>query len=193
LDLGPALPHVFVVQHIGAEKMHMRSVGSAVCALLGEHPRALAPTALVAKKDRKAFAGLLHKAIRDPAIVFMSLRGSGQNDGQSSPAVQPATQLAMQMILLPLRDQEGQITRVLGCIDGADLPPQLGRVQANGFSLVNYFIRPLKSAEYSTTDSAYDNSPPDSFYDKDDGGAGSTAPPAPKVPHLRVIKGGKNQ
>ena len=96
LDLGPALSQVFVVQHKGAEKMRMRSVGSTVCALLGEPPRALVPTALVAKKDRKAFAGLLRKSIRDPAIVFLSLRGSAQKDMQSAPAVQPA----MQMVLL---------------------------------------------------------------------------------------------
>lgn len=106
-SLGPALPYAFLAERVAASTLRLRVAGRALELIAGMEVRGLPLTALFSVPARKSLAAAIPTMMEQPALVEMPL---SLNAG----ALQRAQK--GRMILLPLRDDAGGLTRVMGAI-----------------------------------------------------------------------------
>jgi hypothetical protein len=151
--LAPALPHVFIAELVTPRVARMRLVGHKMEDMLDMDMRGMPLTALFTMAGRTVVTDALEQVGRG-ARVSLPLEGER---GFGQPA------MSGQLILLPLCDGAGQITRVLGVLD---YQGTIGRAPRR-FSVttaVPHALPPLATAPATTT---------------------------PRKPAFRVIEGGK--
>jgi hypothetical protein len=111
-DIDPArieaaLPCTFVAERLAPGLAQIRVAGQEVSALLGQEARGLPLSMLFDYRSRDPLAGWMEQVFALPALV-------------STPVAAPwslgRSHLMGQMLLLPLADQTGQATRVMGAI-----------------------------------------------------------------------------
>lgn len=108
LDAGRmagALPHAFILERAAPGVARFRIAGQAVTALLGGEPRGLPLSVLFAPDSRPDLQGWLERCFRGPALVDLMVQ---------APQGALRQPLRGRLLLLPLLDQEGEVTRALG-------------------------------------------------------------------------------
>ncbi|MFP4328733.1 MAG: PAS domain-containing protein [Paracoccaceae bacterium] len=103
-----ALEYAFIAERIAPGHARLRVAGMHLSDLVGMEARGMPLSTLIAAQGRRAFAETLEKVFAQPAIARLSLRaqaGFGRPD------------LEGQMLLLPLRSESGEVSRVLGCLE----------------------------------------------------------------------------
>lgn len=105
--IDAALPHAFILQRVAPGIARMRVAGQKIHDLLRMDARGMPVSALFAPDSRDRLRDLVEAAFTQPAIVAASLMSAGQ---MFRPAL-PAT-----MLMLPMRDERGDISRVLGAL-----------------------------------------------------------------------------
>ncbi len=106
--LGDALRVCFIAEHIVPGQARLRVTGRHLGDLFGMEPRGMPVGALFAPASRREAARLLELTCRRPALTQAWLEsGAGIGRGR----------LEGTLVLAPLLDEHGQITRLLGAIE----------------------------------------------------------------------------
>ena len=103
-QIKSALKHTFILEFDPIGGIRFRLAGEKICALMGMDLRGMPAYSLIDISDRQEFEHTLHTMTRKPEIVEYRL--SGNCGGEHSPTAR--------MLLLPMQDADGNITRVLG-------------------------------------------------------------------------------
>jgi len=125
-----ALEHAFILERVATGVARMRIAGSHLHDLMGMEARGMPITAFFEHDDRLRVSELLEEVFQTPgtADVMMHSRGSlGQPE------------LNARMVLLPLKSDLGDVSRILGCLVSIG---ELGGVQ-RPFALSSTNLRPL--------------------------------------------------
>lgn len=101
-----ALENAFILERIAPGIARLRIAGSHLNDLMGMEVRGMPLTAFFAPGSRASVADLLEVVFQTPAIGTMSI---------FSPEGPDRTRLDGRMILLPLKSDLGDVSRVLGC------------------------------------------------------------------------------
>ncbi|MHA3913719.1 PAS domain-containing protein [Halovulum sp. GXIMD14793] len=101
-----ALENMFILEQLNPTQLRVRLAGMALCEMMGMEVRGMPPEAMMAADNREAFSQHLNTVLNTPAVMELQLTATG-GDGQQTNAT---------MLLLPLRSDFGEVTRVLGCV-----------------------------------------------------------------------------
>jgi len=107
-----ALERTFILEQVAPGVGRLRIAGSHLTDLMGMEVRGMPLTALFSPTARDALSVCLDQLCRTPSTMILSLV-SEQAMGKPK--------LTARMLLLPLRNEEGVINRVLGCLDSNGL------------------------------------------------------------------------
>ncbi len=101
-----ALENMFILEQLNPTQLRVRLAGMALCEMMGMEVRGMPPEAFMNAADREAFSAHLNAVLNTPMIMELELTATG-SDGFQTKA---------KMLLLPLRSDFGEVTRVLGCV-----------------------------------------------------------------------------
>ncbi|MEM7438537.1 MAG: PAS domain-containing protein [Pseudomonadota bacterium] len=105
-ELSGALDNLFILEERGAEDISFRLAGRLLTGLMGMELRAMPARAVISPVYRAEFEAILADMLVDPKIVELRLIAD-QDSGSKATA---------RMLLLPMRNQRGQMKRILGCV-----------------------------------------------------------------------------
>jgi len=100
------LEHMFILEQLGPNQVRTRLAGMALCEMMGMEVRGMPPEAFINAADRVEFSGLLSHVLGNPSVVELDLTAE---DVMGRP-------VKARMLLLPLRSDFGEVTRILGCV-----------------------------------------------------------------------------
>ena len=135
-EFEDALESMFILEHLGPGQIRVRLAGMSLCELMGMEVRGMPPEAFMTSEHRTSFTAHLNAALNGPNVVELDLEAldlSGQP-------------IAAHMLLLPLRSDFGEVTRILGCVSA---PVDEIRVPVN-FAIVDArhdHIQPSEGAD----------------------------------------------
>lgn len=124
-----ALDSMFILEALGPENVRIRLAGTRLCEVMGMELRGMVPQGLIADADRSRFDYALKAVLSGPSVAEFRLQARDA----------AGTQAEAEMLLLPLRSDFGDVTRVLGCASG--LAP-LTKAPAE-FSILQQRVEPL--------------------------------------------------
>lgn len=101
-----ALENVFILEVIGAQDIRVRLAGMRLCDMMGMEVRGMAPSAFMMPEDRNRLDTAILDVINNTTVVEFTLEAIDFN-GKIETAY---------LLLMPLRSDFGEITRILGCI-----------------------------------------------------------------------------
>ena len=129
-----ALKHSFILERMAPGMARIRVAGQVMSYLMGMEMQGMPISALISPETREAFRRSLEDVFSGPATATLRLRAEGSFG-------KPA--LHAQMLLLPLRGDDGAVTRVLGALV---MEGKLGRVPRR-FDLEGSFLREIEGGE----------------------------------------------
>lgn len=106
-QIDDALPHAFILQRVAPGIARMRVAGQSLHDLLKMDARGMPISTFFEPDARDEIARLIESAFSEPAIISVPL---------NSPGSLIRSHLTGTMLLLPLRDDKGETTRILGAI-----------------------------------------------------------------------------
>jgi hypothetical protein len=101
-----ALEHAFILERVQADHVRFRIAGIQICTIMGMEVRGMPATSIIAPEGRGEFENILASVFDAPEIVELHLEAA-------RPGV---TSLSAQMLLLPLKGDQGEMSRILGCL-----------------------------------------------------------------------------
>lgn len=101
-----ALENMFILEQLNPTQLRVRLAGMTLCEMMGMEVRGMPPEAFMAADDREMFTTHLNTVLSKPSILELDLTATG-SDGNTTTG---------KMLLLPLRSDFGEVTRVLGCV-----------------------------------------------------------------------------
>ena len=107
IAMGTLLEDSFILERVAPGVARIRVAGRNIGSLLGVEPRGLPLTAAFLPASRAAMANYLEAAFTGPSLVEIPL---------VAPRAVGQPELKGRLLLLPLRDNQGQVSRVLGAI-----------------------------------------------------------------------------
>ena len=135
-----ALTHAFILERSQSGGARFRIVGMQVSDLMGMEVRGMPAASLITPAERAGFDAILNRMFDHPEIVELTLNATFAGR-------QP---VAADMLLLPMKNDLGQVSRILGCIvtKGTILAPP------HRFSIVSQKVTrivALKESTFQTT------------------------------------------
>ncbi|MEM6466661.1 MAG: PAS domain-containing protein [Pseudomonadota bacterium] len=124
------LENVFILEQLNPQQLRVRLAGLRLCELMGLEVRGMPPEAMIEASDRAMFVELLSDVLKGPFVGELDLL---VNDTAGRA-------LNSEMVLLPMRSDFGEVTRILGCVtipDGLSYPPV-------SFSIAEQRLVPVK-------------------------------------------------
>ena len=106
-ELDAALPHAFVLHRVGHGTARVRVAGQKLHDLMRMDPRGMPFASFFSEASRETAQQVLDHAFDKPAIIGLTLtasRGLGRKPVRA------------ELLLLPMRDAEGKLTRMMGAI-----------------------------------------------------------------------------
>lgn len=131
--MADILEYVFVLEHVATGISRLRVAGSHISTLMGMEVRGMPLTALFSPQSRDKISALVDEVIETPCLVEVSLTSHGSRD-------QP--RIEGKLFLAPLKDENGTVTRLLGCLQTTG---RTGRTPRR-FDEVQATRRPLNQA-----------------------------------------------
>lgn len=101
-----ALENMFILEVVGHEMIRVRLAGMKLCEMMGMEVRGMSPRAFMMPEDRGRFDQIVLDVVNKPAVTELVVETVDYN-GKSGTAY---------LLLMPLRSDFGEITRILGCI-----------------------------------------------------------------------------
>ncbi len=160
-----ALEYAFIVERIAPGIARLRIAGSHLSDLMGMEVRGMPLSSMFVPACRRQIADLLTEVFERPASATLRLSGPGA-------VGKPAR--AAQMVLLPMKSDLGDVSRILGCVVALGEP---GAVPCR-FDMVQASVRALTSPDAGAG--------PVSFAEADDP-AQETPPPSTGFAEPRAI------
>lgn len=105
-EIKDTLQHTFILERVSRGAPRFRLAGIEVCDLLGMELRGMPGYALFDETDRVEFNDQLQNVLENSQIIHMRLKG----------VLAAGHVVNAQMILLPLQDNNGEMTRVIGAV-----------------------------------------------------------------------------
>lgn len=105
-----ALSCAFIGERVSAGMARLRIAGTEINDLMGMETRGMPVSALIEPGSRARFSAALRALFAEPAAIRMRLAAPGSLG-------RPA--MSGNLVLLPMRDDMGEITRLLGCLEVA--------------------------------------------------------------------------
>ena len=178
-----ALENAFILERIAPGVGRLRIAGSHLNDLLGMEVRGMPITALFTAKARPTVSELLEEVVQMPATCILELQ---------CPSIGGQAAFAGRMVLLPLKSDLGDVSRILGCLvsQGATgTTPRRFDVTRKTLKPITLTPAALPEAAPSTTEPA----PPPAAKPAQGFAEDSTAfvpkPKAPqRPPYLRLVK-----
>ncbi|MBV1865882.1 MAG: PAS domain-containing protein [Rhodobacteraceae bacterium] len=109
-EISGALEYTFILEHTKLNQIRFRLAGNKLCDLLGMELRGIPAYALIAPESRDYFTDILTELLAEPKIIHLQLTSQPEGFGEQT----------AQMLLLPMRNDAGQINRILGCVSSID-------------------------------------------------------------------------
>ncbi|WP_342075798.1 PAS domain-containing protein [Yoonia sp. SS1-5] len=106
-QIDSVLPHAFILQRVAPGIARMRVAGQHLHEILKMDARGMPLSTFFAPEARDEIARLIEAAFSEPAIMCLPLNSPGS-------LVRP--HLTGTMLLLPLRDEKGETSRILGAL-----------------------------------------------------------------------------
>ncbi|WP_316014200.1 PAS domain-containing protein [Roseobacter sp. HKCCA0434] len=103
---GPALEHMFIVETVAGGPMRLRLAGAQLCDVLGMEARGMPAHTLFTEAARGRADDLLAEVLEHPACIDLALIAQGEDEARIEGG----------MMLRPLADDFGGLTRILGCL-----------------------------------------------------------------------------
>lgn len=107
-----ALENMFILEVVGQEMVRVRLAGMKLCMMMGMEVRGMSPRAFMMPEDRARFDLMVLDVVNKPSVTEMVVETVDYN-GKSGTAY---------LLLMPLRSDFGEITRILGCISDNNEP-----------------------------------------------------------------------
>ena len=104
-----ALENMFILEILSDQSIRVRLAGMRLCELMGMEVRGLSPQSFMMPEDRARFDRIVLDVVDKPAVTECALE-TVDYKGKSGTAY---------LLLMPLRNDFGEITRILGCISDA--------------------------------------------------------------------------
>lgn len=104
------LPYAFIGEKVAPGHVRLRIAGTHLTDLMGMEVRGMPLSALFDPTARKELSERLEQVLDSPAAVTMTLTG---DSGFRRP------ELTARLVLLPMRNDLGDISRVLGCLESS--------------------------------------------------------------------------
>ena len=101
-----ALENMFILEVVGDDVIRVRLAGMKLCEMMGMEVRGMSPRAFMMPEDRVRFDRAVMDVVTRPAVTEFVVETVDYN-GRSGTAY---------LLLMPLRSDFGEITRILGCI-----------------------------------------------------------------------------
>lgn len=102
-----SLENAFILERVAPGVARLRIAGTHLTELMGMEVRGMPVTALFSANARRQVSDLLEEVFQGPAIVTLTLRAAG---GPGRPETEA------RMVLLPLKSDLGDVSRILGCL-----------------------------------------------------------------------------
>ena len=169
-----ALPYAFLAERIAPSLAKLRVAGTHLNDLMGMETAGMPLSALIAPEDRDRMAEAVARVFAEGALARITLRGE-EGFGRGG--------LEAQMLLLPLRSDMGDMTRMIGVLVSQG---RIGRTPRR-FGILHADITPGLSAVRTPAPAPQRHGfaePPAAF------GAAPARPATPPVrraPHLRLV------
>lgn len=115
-DLEDILEHTFILERLDEGNIRFRVAGMQLCELMGMEVRGMPANAIIDPDGRDAFDAIAERIFRQPEIIRLAL---------TCPRI-GLPPLDAEMLLLPMQNDLGDITRVLGALvvhGGCMTPP----------------------------------------------------------------------
>jgi len=170
-----ALEYTFVLERIPIGMARFRISGSHLCNIMGMEVRGMPLSSFIMPSGRETLASVLEDVFQRPSACDLDMVAEV---GRQKPAMEA------RMVLMPLRSDLGDVSRVLGCFVAKG---ELG-TQPRGFEIVTTKLRCLsadKIEQYVPHHCEIDVQPT-GFREKPTGFGHESVPT--KAPHLRLIK-----
>ena len=106
------LDTLFMLERLNSEDVRCRIAGLTICEMMGMEVRGLSPMTFFTDATRARFAAVMNDVMSVPKIARLGLETTDKL-GNASVA---------EMILLPLRSDFGEVSRIIGCLT----PPSAG-------------------------------------------------------------------
>ncbi len=183
-DMTGDARHLFVLEDLGHGNIRFRLVGTALLDAFGYDLRGMSARSIMEGRARGSFVSLISETLAEPGVGYARLTAP---DGHS----------VWELLLLPLRDNFGNVQRLIGCLHPVSgrLPQHDGET-AMRFTIEEMSIQPVGVAPGEAGDtqalpgfaegqSVFETGP--SGLTAIDGGLSGERPDG-KRPRLRVVK-----
>ena len=101
-----ALENMFILEIVGDKNIRVRLAGMKMCEMMGMEVRGMSPRAFMMPGDRSGFDQAILDVVAKPTVTEFVMETVDYN-GHSGTAY---------VLMMPLRSDFGEITRILGCI-----------------------------------------------------------------------------
>lgn len=167
-----ALEHMFILEHLGESNIRIRLAGMSLCEMMGMELRGMSLRALMRVEDRAPLDSTLAQVLSGPAVGYLELEAHAPSGARRGAG----------MLLLPLRSDFGDISRILGCLRLRGTRPEDGTPLR--FSIVSADLRQVRGAHPERAE------PGPALTGFAEAPAPFAGPGAPAGPALRSIEGG---
>lgn len=107
-----ALENMFILEIIGDQNIRVRLAGMKLCEMMGMEVRGMSPRAFMMPGDRAGFDDAILNVVNTPAVTEFVMETVDYNGHIGTAYV----------LMMPLRSDFGEITRILGCITDQGAP-----------------------------------------------------------------------
>ncbi len=104
------LDTLFIFEQLGPKDTRVRIAGLKLCEMMGMEVRGQSPMSFFQDNSRGRFDSVLTEVLGQPKVAYLGLDTKDKQDNESH----------VEMILLPLRSDFGDISRVIGCVTVPD-------------------------------------------------------------------------
>ncbi len=170
-----ALEYTFVLERIAIGMARFRIAGSHLCNIMGMEVRGMPLSSFITPSGRETLGSVLEDVFQSPSACELEMEAEV---GRKKPAMEA------RMVLMPLRSDLGDVSRILGCFVAKG---ELG-TQPRRFEIVTTKLRCLSAGkiEQYVPQQCEIAARPSGFREKQTDFNHASAPT--KAPHLRLIK-----
>ena len=115
-DIHTLLPDVFIIESAEQSDFRFRLAGTRMCAAYRRELKGQDFMSLWSATDREGMETVMHNIARDGAVGVITLTCTSNREQH----------LRMEMVIMPLRHHDGEISRFIGVLSGTELPYWLG-------------------------------------------------------------------
>lgn len=105
-EITDALDSLFILERLNPQDVRVRIAGLTLCEMIGMEVRGQSPTTFFGEKTSARFKAVLDDVMGRPTIAHLGLDAADKIGNLSR----------VEMVLLPLRSDFGDVSRIIGCV-----------------------------------------------------------------------------